>query len=176
MKAIVVVDRNWAIGRDGDLLVHLPGDLAYYKEKTMGNAIVMGRKTLESLPGGKPLPGRDNIVLTGNRDFCNDKCRVCYGMNELIDCLAGYDDDKIFISGGASLYQQMIPYCDSIYVTQIDDEFEADRFFPRIDKSDEFELAWQGEEREENGVRYKFTRYDRVKDTRGKDEQGSQEK
>lgn len=167
MKAIVVVDRNWGIGRDGDLLVHLPGDLAYYKEKTLGNVIVMGRKTLESLPGGKPLPGRENIILTGNPEYCNDECEVCCGMNELISRLEEYDDDTIFISGGASLYDQMMQYCDTVYVTQIDDEFEADRYFPRIDQSDEFKLSWEGEEREDNGVRYRFTRYDRIKDAGG---------
>ena len=64
MNAIVVVDQNWGIGREGNLLVHLPGDLKYYKEKTIGNHIIVGRKTLESFPGGKPLPGRENIVLT----------------------------------------------------------------------------------------------------------------
>ena len=69
MNAIVAVDRNWAIGKDGDLLVHLPGDLKYYRQKTIGNVIIAGRKTLESFPGGRPLPERTNIVVTRNRDF-----------------------------------------------------------------------------------------------------------
>ena len=77
MKAIVAVDRNWGIGRDGGLLVHLPGDLKYFKEKTLGKTVVMGRETLESLPGGKPLPGRDNIVLTLN-SFYEAGCPLCH--------------------------------------------------------------------------------------------------
>lgn len=151
-------------------MVHLPGDLAFYKKMTMGNVIVMGRKTLESLPGGKPLPGRDNIVLTGNPEYTNDQCKVCYGLNDLLQCLEAYDDDKIFISGGASIYEQMMDYCDSVYVTKLDQAFEADRHFPRIDQSQDFELAWEGEEHEENGVKYRFTRYDRVGDKDGRQE------
>ena len=84
MNAIVVVDRNWAIGREGNLLVHLPGDLKYYKEKTTGNVIVYGRKTLSTYPGGKPLPNRTNIVLTRNRDYENDGCIICHSREEVL--------------------------------------------------------------------------------------------
>ena len=93
MNCIVVADMNWAIGKDNGLLAHLPGDLKYYKEKTLGKVIVIGRKTLESFPGGKPLPGRTNLVLTGNPDYKNENCIVCCGMDALEKAMAQYDDE-----------------------------------------------------------------------------------
>ena len=90
MKAIVVVDRNWAIGKNGDLLVHLPGDLRYYKEKTIGNVIVVGRKTLDSFPGGRPLPGRTNIVMTTDPDFEREGCIICHSKDEVMEKLQAF--------------------------------------------------------------------------------------
>ncbi|MEG0157078.1 MAG: dihydrofolate reductase [Anaerovoracaceae bacterium] len=161
MNAIVVVDQDWGIGREGKLLVHLPGDLNYFKEKTLGKTIVMGRKTLDSLPGGKPLPGRTNIVLTGNQGFCNQACTVCYSFEELVAKLEIYPKEEVFISGGEAVYRQFMPYVDTIYVTKIEKSFSADRFFENLDEHEAFQLTWQDEPREENGVRYRFAKYER---------------
>lgn len=161
MNCIVVADSNWGIGRDNDLLVHLPGDLKYYKEKTIGKVIVIGRKTLESFPGGKPLPGRTNLVLTGNMEYSNDACVVCHGMDELREKMAGYRDEDIFISGGESIYNQFIDECDVLYVTRLESAFPADRHFRNLDEDDRFEVTWESGTYEENGVRYRFVRYDR---------------
>src|SRR5699024_9229111 len=112
MNAIVVVDKNWAIGKDGDLLCHLKKDLQYFKEKTTGKVIVIGRKTLESFPGAKPLPNRTNIVLTGNKDYKNDACVVCCGMDALDSELLKYDTEDIFVAGGETIYQQFLDKCN----------------------------------------------------------------
>lgn len=160
MNAIVVVDENWAIGKDGGLLVHLPGDLKYYKEKTLGKTVVIGRKTLESFPGGKPLPGRTNLVITANREYQADGCVICHGMDEAHEYLSSCDSDDIFISGGAEIYRLFLEECDSFYVTRIYDSFEADRYFPDLDALG-MKITWQSEMQEENGIRYRFLKYTR---------------
>ena len=104
MKSIVVVDKNWGIGKDGDLLVHLPGDLKYFKEKTLGKVVVMGRTTFESLPGKKPLPGRVNIVLSRDLEFHPEGCIMCRSKEELFKELENYDDDDVMIMGGSYVY------------------------------------------------------------------------
>ena len=163
MNAIVAADRNWAIGRDNDLLVHLPGDLKYYKEKTIGNVIIVGQRTLESFPGSRPLPKRTNIVLSDDPAFVRDDCIVCRSKEEVLETAAGYDPDRVFICGGASIYRLFLEDCDAFYVTKIDAEFEADTWFPNLDELG-YTVDWSSEEHEEGGVRYRFCRY--VRDTR----------
>ena len=161
MKAIVVVDENWGIGKDGQLLVHLPGDLAYFKEKTLGKTIIVGRKTLESFPGGKPLPGRRNIVLTENQSFDKDNCAICNDLDELFDEIAQLDGEDIFVVGGACIYELFLPYCDDVFVTRIQAAYDADRHFPNLDQSDGFVKTWQSDLMEEKGVKYRFEKYSR---------------
>lgn len=160
MKGIVVVDKNWGIGKEGGLLTHLPGDLKYFKEKTLGKIIVMGRKTLESLPGKKPLPGRTTIVLTKDKTFQAD-CTICYSMEELFQELGKYPKEDIFVAGGAAIYEQLLPYCDSYFVTKMEESFEADRYLNNLDLHEEFLLYSEGEPQVENGVQYKFIEYRR---------------
>ena len=117
MNAIVVVDKNWAIGKDGSLLVHLPGDLKYYRQKTLGKVIVVGRKTLESFPGGKPLPDRTNIVLTSDAAYEAPGCIICHSKDEVMETIAGYDPEDVFIAGGSQIYEQFMEDCDGFYVT-----------------------------------------------------------
>ena len=159
MDLIASTDKNWAIGRGGKLLCHLPGDLRYFKEKTTGNTVVMGRKTLESLPGGKPLPNRKNIILSRDRSFSAEGCFVCHSVEALLN-LCGNDD--VMVMGGAAIYQQLLPYCDSCYITKIDCAFDADAYMIDLDERDDFRLAWQSGWMEEKGISYQFTRYDRI--------------
>lgn len=160
MNAIVVVDENWAIGRDGGLLIHLPGDLKYYKSKTLGKKVVIGRKTLESFPGGKPLPGRTNIVLTANEDYEADGCIICHSKEEVLAELEKYASEDVYISGGAAVYSQFMEDCDVFYVTKIYSSFEADRFFPDLDTAG-YQVTWQSDLQEEKGLSYRFLRYER---------------
>lgn len=161
MKLIAAVDKNWAIGRDGGLLCRLSGDLKYFKQATTGKTVVMGRKTLESLPQGKPLPDRKNVVLTGNADFMKEGCVVVRSVDELLELQA--DQDEFMVIGGGSVYRQLLPYCDILYITKIDAEFEADTYLPNLDSSGEFEQVYESEAHMENGVSYRFTRYERIK-------------
>jgi len=161
MKAIVVVDKNWGIGKNGQLLVHLPGDLKYFKEKTFGKTIIVGRKTLESFPGGKPLPGRKNIVLTENLEFERDNCSICNDLDDLFDEISTLDGEDIFVVGGACIYEMFLPYCDDVFVTRIEQSYDADKHFPNLDQSDSFAKTWQSDMIEEKGVQYRFEKYSR---------------
>ena len=158
MNAIVAVDRNWGIGRNNDLLVHLPGDLKYYKEKTIGNIVIMGQRTLESLPGGKPLPGRTSIVLSDDPAFAPEGCIICRTKDEVLAAAAEYDPERVFICGGASIYRLFLEDCDAFYVTKIDEAFEADTFFPDLDALG-YRVDWTSQWQEEKGHRYRFERY-----------------
>ncbi len=158
MNAIVAVDRNWGIGRDGDLLVHIPGDLKYYKEKTIGNHIIAGRKTLESFPGGKPLPGRENIVLTRDPNYAKEGCTVCRTVEEVREAVKDYDPETVFVAGGAEIYKEFFELCDAFYVTKIDETFDADRYFPNLDEM-KMEVVWESEPQKEKGITYRFLKY-----------------
>jgi len=160
MKAIVVVDENWSIGREGGLLVHLSGDLKYFKQRTMGKTMVLGRKTLESFPGGKPLPGRPNLVLTRNPEYRPEGVQIFNSKEELMEYL-GPDTDDVFVCGGENIYRQFLDDCDQFYVTKIYDSFPADRSFPDLDKMDDLEVTWESDVQEEKGIRYQFFEYTR---------------
>lgn len=162
MKAIVAVDKNWGIGNCGKLLCHLPGDLQYFKEKTKGKVVLMGRKTFESLPNKKPLPDRINTVLSLNPEF-QAPCLVCHTNRALERALANYDRDDVFVIGGETIYRKLLPFCDTVFVTKIDSVFEADSYFPNLDEDPEYELIWTSKTRHEGGIAYKFTEYRRVK-------------
>lgn len=127
INLIVAVDRNWGIGKDNDLLAHIKPDLQYFKNTTKGHIIVMGYNTYMSLPK-RPLPDRTNVVLT-SRDLDLPGATIVHSIEEIIEMSK---DKKIFICGGESLYRQMMPYADRLYITHIFDAFEADRFFPTI--------------------------------------------
>lgn len=161
MKLILAADENWAIGKDGGLLCHIPGDLKYFKERTRGKVVVMGRPTLESLPGGRPLPNRVNIVLTGREDYAPSGVLVAHSAHELDDVLKKYNSDDVFIIGGGKVYRDFLIKCDTCFITKIYEKFEADTWFANLDEMDEFEVAWQSEVQEEKGIRYQFFEYRR---------------
>ena len=162
MNLIVAVDKNWGIGKDGKLLANLPGDMKNFREKTQGKTVVMGRSTLESLPGGKPLPNRTNIVLTHNQDFKREGCIIVHDMQELLEELNNYHSEDVMIMGGASVYNELIPYCDALYITKIDYEFDADTHIKNVDELPGFKVVWQSDVMEDNGYQYRFLEYRRV--------------
>lgn len=140
IQAIVAVDENGAIGRQGDLLCHLPADMCHFKEVTMGHSIIMGRKTFESFPR-RPLPGRQNIVITRNTWWKHEGVTVVHSLDEAI---AAAETDAAFIIGGAQVYEQAMPLVDVLHLTRIHARWaSADAFFPSIDMDD-----WQEVERE----------------------------
>ena len=159
MNLIAAADANWGIGKDGGLLVHLPGDLRYFKEKTSGKAVIMGRATLESLPGGKPLPNRTNIVLTSQTDFAKEGCIVVHDMDELAAVCADYAPEDMMVIGGEQIYMQLIRQCERLFITKIFEIYDADKHLMNVDKMSSFELVWESDVQEENGVQYQFLEY-----------------
>lgn len=143
MEFIVAVDENWGIGKDGGMLDHLPKDLAFFKRKTTGHVIVMGRKTLESFPGGKPLPDRLNIVLTQQVEFDAPEGVVqVHSLPELSRTLRELGRDDVYLLGGASVYARLKDVCKGGYVTHIRHAYDgAEVFFPDLSKDDRWELA-----------------------------------
>ena len=161
MRIILAADDKWGIGKDGDLLCHLPGDLKYFKEMTMGKTLVMGRVTLESLPGGKGLPGRRNIVLTKDENYVAENAETVSSEEELWSALTGTPPEDVMVIGGEQIYRMLLPFCDVCYVTRIKGDFGADRCFPNLDEDSEFIAHALSDEMEENGVKYQFFEYRR---------------
>ncbi len=134
IAAIVAVDNNWAIGRAGGLLCHLPADLKHFKMVTMGYPIIMGRKTFESFPRG-PLPGRLNIVLTRDIHYEKPGITVCRSIGEALDVAEADGKDRCFVIGGGKVYAEYAEYYDELFLTRIDARFDdADTFFPAINR------------------------------------------
>ncbi len=160
MNLIVAVDENWGIGKNGGLLAHLSNDLRYFKEKTAGKVVVMGRKTLESLPKGEPLPNRINIVISESLEK-KEGCVVCKNKSELDEQLKRYDTQDIFVIGGAQVYKELIPECSDFYLTFLYADLGADKFIPDVLKISEINKVWESDIIEENGIKYRFTHYRR---------------
>lgn len=159
MNLIVAADENWGIGKDGGLLTHLSGDLKYFKEKTKGKVVVMGRATLESLPKGRPLPERTNIVLTRDTSFEKEGCVIVNDMEQLLAECAKYDSEDVMIIGGEQIYMQLIRQCERLFITKIFASFDADKHLMNVDRMRSFELVWESDIKEENGISYQFLEY-----------------
>lgn len=137
MKAIVAVDKNWAIGQNGEQLCYIPEDLKHFQRLTTGHPILLGRRTLSTFPGGRPLKNRRNIVLSAHIDYSVENAEVYHSLEA---ALAAAPEDT-FVVGGESVYRQTLEQCDTVYVTKINHWFEADRHFPNLDESPEWEIA-----------------------------------
>ncbi|MCH5253305.1 MAG: dihydrofolate reductase [Lachnospiraceae bacterium] len=161
MKLIVAVDSHWAIGLKGGLLVRIPNDHKNFRQETLGKVVVLGRKTLETFPQGVPLAGRTNIILSRDPDYQVKDAIVVHSLEELLNVLKEYEDDKIYIIGGESVYRMMLPYCDTAYVTKIDHVYDADAYFPDLDETEDWEITAESEEQTYFDVAYQFMTYER---------------
>lgn len=140
MNLIVIVDQNWGIGNEGDQLLYLKPDLKRFQELTSGNPLIVGRKTLETFPGGKPLKNRRNLILTKQTDFEMEGAEVFHDLATLLE----YAPEESFVVGGESVYRQLLPYCDKAYVTKVHRVHPADTYFPNLDQ----DALWWVEEEE----------------------------
>lgn len=164
MNLIVNADKNWGIGKENQLLVHIPNDMKMFRQTTTGKVVVMGRKTLESFPNGMPLPKRTNIVLTTEQDYDGRGAVVVHSTEELFDELKKYSDEDIFIIGGESIYRMMLPYCDTAYVTRLDYAYDADTYFPDLDEMEEWKIVEESDEQTYFDLEYVFLKYQKMKD------------
>lgn len=158
MQAIVAVSRSWGIGKDGQLLFRISADLQRFKALTTGHTVVMGRKTLQSLPGGRGLPNRRSLVLTRQESFTPERAETVHSLAELL-ALAG---DEAFVIGGQEVYEQLLPYCTRAYVTKVFADVPADAFFPNLDEDPLWRAVSTGEMQEENGLIFQYVEYQRA--------------
>lgn len=161
MNLVVAVDENWAIGNKNQLLVRIPNDMKQFRELTTGKVVVLGRKTLETFPQGQPLKNRTNIILTTDPKYQVKDAIVVHSIEELLETLKNYDDEDVYIIGGDSVYKQMLPYCNVAHVTKIDHAYEADRYFPNLDKDPEWEITADSDEQVYFDLTYQFIKYER---------------
>jgi len=170
MKLIVAVDREWGIGNKGDLLARVRGDLRNFRKVTADCTVVLGSNTLATFPGGKVLPKRVNIVLHPDADYQPEGAVVAHSIPDLLEKLKEYDSDRVFIIGGASVYRQMLPYCDTAYITKFKKCYEKDVYFEDLDASPEWELVSESAEMQSDpetdtdpDLKYTFCIYKRKK-------------
>jgi dihydrofolate reductase len=159
MKLIAAVDKNWGIGYENKLFVSIPEDMKQFQILTTGNIVVMGRKTLQSLPNGLPLSQRQNIVLTTNEMLQTKGVTYTHSVGETIQLLQNYDTSRVYIAGGESIYQQFLPYADEAYITYIDFAYRADAHMPNLDEAAEWELYEESEEQTYFDLEYYFRKY-----------------
>lgn len=162
MQAIVCVDKNWGIGEKNNLLFHLPQDMAFFREKTLGKTVVMGRNTFQSLPGSRPLKDRTNIVLgkdVPQKKSCRNDFFAVPTLEELFTVLEFFNTDDIFVIGGASVYEALLPYCSKVFLTRVDAGSDADRFFPNLDRLPTWSLESVSPAIEDNHFSLQFCVY-----------------
>ncbi len=158
MKAILHADKEWGIGKSNGLMFSIPADMKFFRETTTGNVVVMGSNTLKSFPGGKPLKNRINIVLYPDGED-RDDCIIVRSLESLFAEIKKYDQNKVFVIGGAMLYKTLLPYCAEVLVTKVDAVGGADAYFENLDKNKNFQLVASSEEVETNGYKERFTTY-----------------
>ena len=141
MNFIVAVDENWNIGMSGALLEPIPADLKQFKNKTRNKVVVLGRKTLQTFPGGRPLKGRTNIILTRQEDFSAEGALICHSYEELFLLFSTYEQEDIFIIGGGEIYRELIPYCHVGYITRIHKTYPADTGILNLDQESNWSLV-----------------------------------
>lgn len=161
MNLIVAVDRNWAIGKNNQLIWHIPADMKFFRETTKNNIVIMGRKTLESFPQGQPLANRVNIVITRNPSYKVKGAVVVHSVEEAVEEAKKYEGE-IFVIGGESIYRAMLPYCDTAYITKIDHAYDADTFFPDLDADPQWKMTKISEEQTCFDLEFYFSVYERI--------------
>ena len=159
MNVIVAVDKNWAIGKKGDQLIYLSEDLRRFKALTMGHAVILGRKTLATFPGGRPLKGRRNLILSRSAGFAPEGGEVYPNLEELL----AHAPEDAFVIGGASVYRALLARCDTAYVTKIRRSFPADCWFPNLDQDPDWVLEEETPPRKQEETVFTYAVYRRRK-------------
>ena len=158
MFAVVNADLRWGIGMENQLLVTIRADLQRFRRLTEGKTVILGRKTLETFPGGRPLRNRRNLILSRDTSFCVEGAEVFHDLPSLLAALPE-DTTDVAVIGGASVYAALLPYCDRVFLTRTLAELPADRFFPDLDALPDWKIAAQSEVMEENGLRFQYIDY-----------------
>ena len=159
MNLIAAVDKNWAIGYKNQLLVRIPEDQKWFRESTTGKVVIMGRKTLESFPNGRPLKNRTNVVITTDPNYQVPDAIVVHSIEEALEAVKDFNDDDIYVIGGESIYRQMLPLCKVAHITKIDYVYQADAHFPNLDEAG-WVITEKSDERTYFDLIYEFVKYE----------------
>ncbi len=162
LKIIAAAASDWGIGNSGDLLFSIKQDMKFFRETTMDNVVVMGRKTLESFPGGRPLKNRVNIVFTRNKACVKEDVIAVSTVDELFEVLKNYEDKKVFVIGGGEIYSLLLPYCNEALITKVNAKKSADTFINNFDDDVNWRVYQESEEYTENDYIFQFISYKRV--------------
>ncbi len=162
MNAIAAVSLNWGIGRGNDLLFHISEDMKRFRAMTSGGTVLMGRKTLDSMPGGRPLPKRRNIVITRNRDFAREGVEVVHSVGEALALTAEEDPEKVWVIGGGEIYKALLPHCRRCCLTRVYARPECDVFFPDLDALTQWKLFRSEPIRTEGELDFQFVDYENI--------------
>ena len=158
MEPIVAVYDDWGLGCCGPQPIALSADRKFFRETTRGAMVIAGRKTIGDFPGQKPLPGRVNVALTrGNMEIPG--FTVCHSPEEAVELAK--NAERCFVIGGGSIYRQMLPYCDTAYITKVHTTTESDTYFPNLDEDGQWYVAQTLQSGEENGIAYEMLLYKR---------------
>lgn len=158
--AIAAVDADFGIGKNKDLLFHIPEDMKFFRSTTLGHTVIMGRKTLVSLPNGKPFKDRHNVVLSRDESFAPDGVEVLRNVADAAKFAES--EEEIFVCGGGEIYRQLLPYCKKALITKIDAHADAEVFFPNLDELPEWKLTQCSDEHEHEGLKYRFCTYEKI--------------
>jgi len=159
MNFIVAVSEDFAIGKDNHLLFSLPKDLAYFKEHTLNKVVIMGDKTYFSLPK-RPLPKRTTIVMTFDKNFNEPNVLAVHSLDELKTALKNFDTNDVWVCGGASIYNLLMDYCDTAYITKVEKKVDADTYISNVDDKPNWRIKEKGKVQEENGLKFSFDVYE----------------
>ena len=158
--SILCVDKNYGIGKNNDLLFHLPLDMKHFKLETRGHMVFLGENTLLSFPGGKPLSNREHVVLSGDPTHNYEGVRNVHNIEEFIQILQDFGRKQdVYVIGGASIYRQTLPYVDKVLLTKVDADGEAEVFFPNLDLDPAFECIDEGIPMQDGDYTIRFTTY-----------------
>lgn len=160
VSAIVAAANNRVIGRDNQIPWYLSSDLKYFKKKTLGHYVIMGRKSYDSI--GRPLPKRTNVIVTRNLFYTAENCLVTHSVEEALELALDNGETEVFIIGGAEIYKLSLPYLDKLYLTKVDAEIEGHVYFPELDWNEWTEISTEAHQADEkNDHDYTFCIYER---------------
>lgn len=160
MDLIVAVSSNWAIGKDNDLLFSLKTDMKYFRQNTLEKTVILGRKNLDSFPGGRPLPKRENLVLTHDPAFAREGAVICRSKAEIMDKIADQDPDRVMVIGGAEIYRLFLKDCRRAYVTRIVTLWRTPTASSQLEEDPDWICTSVSEPMTENGLTFRFCIYE----------------
>lgn len=166
MKLIFAVDGNWRIGYGGKMLFEIREDLKRFREITEGHIVIMGRKTLEAIPGQKPLENRINILVTRNKDYKKEGFYIINSLEDLFPLLKELNPNKekeVFVTGGGTIARQLLLFCNKAYITKVFKDFpEADTFIPNLDLDPDWKAVKESDVYKSGDIYYKYVDYERI--------------